>query len=204
MTTHSSFSSSTGVDSPFQTVLHSALDVLAKALGSQLNAVIGQQLDRQAERETIEKHVIEVMPELLEKAFIVGFLEDNKKATRQRRAILSHLLSSAELLSVNGGSPVVVPPVRAGEVPETMTSQEAAKLLNVSRTHLNKLVNAGRFGDVARTEGGHRRISKAEVLKYQASSKARQTEGLKQMAEASNVLGLYDGELAGLPVRTKR
>ena len=87
---------------------------------------------------------------------------------------------------------------------DELTSEEAAKLLHVSRTHLNTLVDTGRLGEVSRTAGRHRRISKAAVLQYKAASKERQAKGLDAMAEASERLGLYDQELEGVPVRSKR
>jgi excisionase family DNA binding protein len=73
---------------------------------------------------------------------------------------------------------------------EVVTSEEAAQLLHVSRTHVNSLVEAGKLGPVSLTEGGHRRISKAAVLHYKAGSKQRQARGLATMTEASQRLGL--------------
>lgn len=195
------------IDSQLIKVLHAAVEGLAKALGAQVNAVIAQQLGRQAASKTIEKKVADAMPALVEQAFIVGFLQD-KKSARHSRAMLAHLLSAAELQSFAGSAlklPVAVLPVdAAAENGDELTSEAAAKLLHVSRTHLNTLVDTGQLGEVRRTAGGHRRISKAAVLQYKAVSKERQAKGLVAMVEASERLGLYDQELEGVPVRATR
>jgi excisionase family DNA binding protein len=87
---------------------------------------------------------------------------------------------------------------------EELTSEAASKLLHVSRTHVNTLADSGALGVVRRTDGGHRRISKAALLKYKALSKERQSKGLDAMVAASQKLGLYDAELEGLPVKAGR
>jgi excisionase family DNA binding protein len=195
------------VDPQLIKVLHAAFGSLAKALGTQVNAVIAQQLDQQAASKTIERKVADAMPTLLEQAFIVDFLQD-KKSARHRRAILAHLLSTAELQNFADSAlkvPVATLPVEAvPEDAEELTSEDAAKLLHVSRTHLNTLVDSGELGEIRRTAGRHRRISKAAVLRYKAASQERQSKGLDAMVQASERLGLYDRELDGVPVRSKR
>ena len=97
-------------------------------------------------------------------------------------------------------------PSDAPDESDELTSEEAAKLLYVSRTRLNTLVDTGRLGEVPRTAGRHRRISKATVLQYKADSKKRQEKGLKAMIKASERLGLYDEEFAStanIPVRPR-
>ena len=125
---------------------------------------------------------------------------------RQQRAILMHLLSTAELrrLSPNAMMSGVSAAAAAPGEDEVVTSEEAAQLLHVSRTHVNSLVQAGKLGPVNLTEGGRRRISKAAVLHYKADSKHRQARGLAMMTEASQRLGLYDNEFAGVRRKAKR
>jgi excisionase family DNA binding protein len=84
-----------------------------------------------------------------------------------------------------------------------MTISEAAKLLHVSRTHLNTLIDEGKLDRVHYTQGGHRRIQRAAVLAYKEESKTTQKKGLNRMVEASERMGLYDKELEGLPIRRK-
>ena len=188
--------------------LHVAFEGLSKALVSKVNAVIAQQLGRQAVSKTIEQKVAAMMPVVLEQAFILDFLQDNQASARHRRAILSHLLSAAELQNTVGSLLLVpfagTPSEAAPADGEELTSEAASKLLHVSRTHLNTLVDTGQLADVRRTAGGHRRISKAAVLQYKAASKDRQAKGLDAMVEATERLGLYDSELDGIPVRSKR
>lgn len=188
--------------------LHVAFEGLSKALVSKVNAVIAQQLGRQAVSKTIEQKVAAMMPVVLEQAFILDFLQDNQESARHRRAILSHLLSAAELQNTVGSLLLVpfagTPSEAAPADGEELTSEAASKLLHVSRTHLNTLVDTGQLADVRRTAGGHRRISKAAVLQYKAASKDRQAKGLDAMVEATERLGLYDSELDGIPVRSKR
>lgn len=81
-----------------------------------------------------------------------------------------------------------------------LTSEDAAKLLHVSRSHLNKLVDEGKLDGVRRTQGGHRRIQRAAVLAYREKTKIMQKKGLSRMVEASERMGLYDTELEELPV----
>ncbi len=188
--------------------LHVAFEGLAKALVAKVNALIAQQLGRQAASKTIEQKVAAMMPVVLEQAFILDFLQDGQDSARHRRAILSHLLSAAELQNV-GGSASIAPlagrPSKAAPTDaEELTSEAASKLLHVSRTHLNTLVDTGQLGDVRRTAGGHRRVSKAAVLQYKAASKDRQAKGLDAMVKTTERLGLYDNELDGIPVRSKR
>ena len=185
-------------DDPFTSGLHLAFDGVAKTLVAKVNAVIAQQLAQQVSSSAvITQKVADEMPALLEQAFIVDFLQD-KASARHRRAILTHLLSAAELQSVNQV------PVPVAAPAQELTSEAAAKLLHVSRTHLNTLVDTGQLGEVRRTPGGHRRIAKAAVLAYKAASRERQARGLEAMMEATERLGLYEEELAGLPVRAKR
>ena len=188
--------------------LHVAFEGLAKELATKVNALIAQQLGRQAASKTIEQKVAAIMPVVLEQAFIRDFLQSKQDSARHRRAILSHILSAAELQNTVGslllvpfsGTPSEAAPADA----EELTSEAASKLLHVSRTHLNTLVDTGQLGDVRRTAGGHRRISKAAVLQYRAASKDRQAKGLDAMVEATERLGLYDSELDGIPGRFKR
>ena len=206
MTTLSRSPSSPSLDSQLLGAVHAAFNGLANTLGAQVGAFVAQQIARQAASKTIEKKLTAAMPALLEQAFIADFLQD-KASARHRRAILAHLLSAAELQEFTGlhlQVPIASSIDAVSDEADEITSEEAAKLLHVSRTHLNTLVDTGQLGEVRRTAGRHRRISKAAVLQYRAASKERQAKGLDAMAEASERLGLYDQELDGVPVRSKK
>ena len=145
----------------------------------------------------------DMVPTLVMEAFAATLLSAGE-AQRRRRAVLGCLLHGAELGGYAWARPAQMdaspdaPRTMDGEDPE-MTSEGAAKLLSVSRTHLNSLIEAGELGAVRRTSGGHRRISKSAVLAYWARTKERQLEGLDEMIKASQRLGLYDAEIDDLP-----
>ncbi|HVZ46108.1 MAG TPA: helix-turn-helix domain-containing protein [Ramlibacter sp.] len=119
---------------------------------------------------------------------------------RAARAKLAHLLSTAELAEA---VPDVALPVTAVGDDDHLTSEEAAELLHVSRSHVNTLADSGAFGDVIRTPGRHRRLARARVLAYREKSKQNQARGLEAMMAASKKAGLYDLELEGTRRRRK-
>lgn len=188
-----------------------ALDALSKDVASQLVVLLRTQLAAaKPSRNVVEKALVEAVPAALERAFVTSFLSGESVA-RERRAVLAHLLSSAELQAAVGGDWTAPMEARtftkaASKVheDEELTSEAASRLLHVSRTHLNTLADSGVLGSVRRTDGGHRRISKAALLKYKAASRQRQAKGLDATVAASQKLGLYDVELAGLPVQADR
>ena len=183
--------------------LHFALENVAQSLAAQLTEAIAARTKRRANSEVIGQVVRDVLPGFLEKEFTQGLLK-HQAIARKRRAMLMHLLAAADVQAFVD-SPAEAPIGAAAEDDgEQLTSEAAAKLLHVSRTHLNTLLDAGALGDVSRTAGGHRRVSKVAVLAYKADSKARQAKGLDAMAQASQRMGLYNDELAGVPRRAKR
>jgi excisionase family DNA binding protein len=191
--------------------LHLALGSFTKDLTAQLVAVVHAQLAAtKPSSKMVEKAVVECVPALLEQAFVTSFLS-SKEHAREHRALLSHVLSAAELqatvgedwaalMQTSGASKVAV----SAAEDEELTSETASKLLHVSRTHVNSLADSGALGVVRRTGGGHRRISKAALLRYKALSKERQSKGLDAMVAASQKLGLYDAEVESLPVKVGR
>ena len=199
------------VESQLLAGLHLALGSFTKDLTAQLVALVHAQLAAtKPSRKTVEKVVVENVPVLLEQAFVTSFLS-GKEHAREHRAFLSHLLSTAELqatvgkdwtalMQASGASKAAA----SADEDEELTSEAASKLLHVSRTHVNSLADSGALGVVRRTDGGHRRISKAGLLTYKALSRERQSKGLDAMVAASQKLGLYDAELEGLPVKAGR
>lgn len=187
--------------------LRFALDGFAKDLAAHLVALVDGQFARgKASRKAVEKIVAAQVPALLEQSFIASFLAA-ETAVRARRAMLAHLLSTAELRATVGAGAVMLSGAGAAsgaDEDDGLTSEAAAKLLHVSRTHLNSLADSGALGAVRRTDGGHRRISKAALLEYKNRSRERQSKGLDAMMVASQRLGLYDEELVGHPARAAR
>lgn len=127
-------------------------------------------------------------------------------AARRNRARLSHVLGAAELISLE--EPVVDTTPHRNKAPKVSeaekTSVEAARLLHVSRTHLNTLIEEGKIGGVRRIQEGHRRLRLSAVLEYKEETKVLQKTALNKTIAASQRIGLYDAELEGLPVRKQR
>lgn len=160
-------------------------------------------------RQALTDAVAEQIPEILEQEFLTRLLS-NETSARQHRAVLAHLLSAAEVqASVGAGFAPLPWPTgstsSAANGTEEITSEAASKLLHVSRTHLNALADAGLLGPVRRTEGGHRRLVKAEVLRYLEEAQDRQLKGVQDMISATDELGLYEDEAKALrPKRFRR
>jgi len=127
---------------------------------------------------------------------------------RARRAKLAHVLSSAELAEavpalMEAAVPAFAQTALPGREDSVLTSEQAAELLHVSRSHVNALADSGALGEIMRTAGGHRRLSHARVLAYREQSKRRQARGLDAMMAASQEAGLYDLELEAAPRKPK-
>ena len=74
--------------------------------------------------------------------------------------------------------------VRVIEDDETITTQEAADLLNVSRPHLVKLLETGQIPQLPKV-GRHRRVARVVVLKYKRTRDALRESSLKKLAALS-------------------
>lgn len=70
-----------------------------------------------------------------------------------------------------------------------LTSEDAAKILGLSRAHLIEIATRGVLQG-ARTPGGHWRFSEAVVLEYKRAKMA-QSNGLSTMINSSVELGMY-------------
>lgn len=187
------------------TALQSAMQGFAKSLGDQVITILRQQQGKAAPK-ALEAKVTAAMPEIIQRAFITGLLAEGKKP-REARLLLSHVLTTAELQNDRALRELLRRAASEALAPagiDELTSEEAAKLLFVSRTHVNKLVEEGLLGDVRTTNGGHRRIPRAAVLAYKVEIKRKQATGLDKMMEATASFGGYDEEMAALPVRGKR
>lgn len=140
------------------------------------------------------------VPRVLQAEFESNLLAKGPEV-RATRAKLAHLLSSVELAAA-------VPAEIEAAVPDVedsaLTSEQAAELLHVSRSHVNALADSGALGRVMRTAGRHRRISRSSVLAYKEQSKRSQAKGLEAMMAATDEAGLYDHELQSAPQRKSK
>lgn len=81
--------------------------------------------------------------------------------------------------------------VALSPVDREVTTQKAADLLNVSRPHLIKLLEAGRIP--FRKIGSHRRIRVADVLEYKARMDAEAERAFAELVEQAQELGMGYG-----------
>jgi len=188
--------------------LRTILGDLAGSMSTHLASILAKETKGVAVKE-LRRVVSRAMPQVLEAEFKRELLA-SEPAARKRRVLLTHVLSGIDARDGAAESAVprgrVVDALAAENVDneDVLTSEQASKLLHVSRTHVNSLLDAGALGPLTRTAGGHRRISRSAVLAYKLQSKQRQAKGLEAMAEASRRLGLYEGELEGIPRKKKR
>jgi excisionase family DNA binding protein len=180
-----------------------ASDTLAAQIADVVRSLTGRMLeDTSASKKVARGASAQQLVKQAMNSIVQSLLVDDAVAQRQR-TILAQLLLTANLLK-SGANESLQALALGGEVGDPLlSSEEAAKLLHVSRTHINMLIDSGKLGQITRTEGGHRRIARTAVLKYKAESKLRRARGVNAMVEATERLGLYDAEAAELRAAMK-
>jgi excisionase family DNA binding protein len=96
-----------------------------------------------------------------------------------------HALLMTVVEHLKAGNGISIIPLHA-----ELTTVEAANLLNVSRPHLIKQIEAGLLPH--HMVGTHRRLRLADVLAYRDRLDAQSSEALDAMAADAEELGLYD------------
>ena len=76
--------------------------------------------------------------------------------------------------------------VRVIEDNEAMTTQQAADLLNVSRPHMVKLLETGKIPQLSKV-GRHRRVARADMLKYKRTQDVKRESALKELSALSQL-----------------
>ncbi|MFC4128767.1 excisionase family DNA-binding protein [Nocardia rhizosphaerae] len=92
-------------------------------------------------------------------------------------------------LALSEGKAVTVAPLHT-----TLTTQEAAELLGMSRPTLVKLLDTGEIPFTR--PGRHRRVLLTDVLAFREYRRAERTAGLSELTRISEDLGLYDDDPA--------
>lgn len=189
---------------PAPSELHFALQGVAASMTTQLASRLTREIKGVSIRElkAIMAPVISTTLEAEFKRELLGPVPESRK----RRALLTHVLTRVDardaLTEVTAASPAHAAVNVADS--EWLTSQDASKLLHVSRTHMNTLLDSGVLGEILRTAGGHRRVSREAVMTYKEESKQRQAAALDAVADASQRLELYAGELGGVTRKGRR
>jgi len=181
---------------------HRPRDALAAQIADAVRSLTGRMLEdvsasKQARRVSAPQLMKQVMTSIVQ-----SLLLDDAVAQRQR-TVLAQLLLTANLRKSGTLASLQSLSLDDEANDPLLSSEEAAKLLHVSRTHINMLIDSGKLGEITRTVGGHRRIAKTAVLKYKAESKQRRARGFDAMVESSERLGLYDTEDAELRAAIK-
>lgn len=87
--------------------------------------------------------------------------------------------------SLVAGYQVIVAPVQ-----HQLTTQEAADLLNVSRTYLVRLLDEEKIPSTK--VGRHRRVAFGDLMAYKKNRMAERRQALENLMQESEELGLYD------------
>lgn len=144
----------------FETSLPAARTVVAAALSKHALAAL---LSTQAETQRIQ---------IFDKKNEAHALELPTSALRLLVDILSELAN---------GNAVKVVPIRA-----ELTTQEAADLINVSRPHLVKLLEAGDLP--FHKTGSHRRVRFSDLMAYKAAQEQASAAAMEELAAQAQAL----------------
>jgi excisionase family DNA binding protein len=83
-----------------------------------------------------------------------------------------------------------VTPLSAATEDEVLTTAQAAALLEVSRPYVSMLCDAGKLGEVLKTEGGHRRVRRSAVDAYRLAQTRTVADAVSPRQAAVDA-GLY-------------
>ena len=189
-------------DEQISVLLPAALSGVTAALSEGLGKLIRTELKKHSGAAAVNSAIKNALPRLLERSFQDTLLAA-AAGTHDRRIAMLHLLTTAEVQSRSENFFSIAAAARINDSSESLTTEEAASLLGVSRTHVISLIKSQALA-ARKTSGGHRRISKAAALAYRDEMKNRQSKGLDAMMDATAEMGLYATELEGLPRRATR
>jgi excisionase family DNA binding protein len=118
--------------------------------------------------------------------------KDDQQPTSEPISLPANIFRSIVklLVEIGNGNAVQLVPVQA-----ELTTQQAADLLNFSRPHLIKVLDAGELN--FRMVGTHRKVLARDVFAYRDRTTLQRREALTRMVAADEAMGLYDDEPIG-------
>lgn len=121
----------------------------------------------------------EMLKVALDDAVLVGRGETATSSAEARAALLL-------LISLSNVSTRIFEAPRSSVVEDRwLSTEDVARILNASRPYVVKLADAGRLGDVQRTEGGQRRILATAVEIYRNERKTQSRKALEELSAIS-------------------
>jgi excisionase family DNA binding protein len=115
------------------------------------------------ESQVLLETVCERLAEVAAFGLSAALTEASAHGTRQRMELVSAL---AQLEATAGSLPAEQPTRRMDASGELLTTAEVATQLGMSRPYVSMLCDQGKLGEITRSEGGHRRISRQAVEDY--------------------------------------
>ena len=129
-----------------------------------------------------EREALEAIEEIAQSADAMLVEPGTGRQVALPKAARAVLLAAAHAL--RRGSRVALIPVGA-----SLTTQQAAELLNVSRPYLIRILEAGDLP--YEMVGTHRRLDLDDVLRYRAQRTQRRRDALRRLSEEADELGIY-------------
>lgn len=122
----------------------------------------------------------EVVQGLTSKKAVITFPDDNVKVVIPKMA-LEALMRIMDMMS--DGKVINLFPMES-----QVTTQQAADMLNISRSYLLKLIDTGEI-PVAATVGKHRRIDVKDIDSYRKAMKEKQEISLRELSRKKREFG---------------
>ncbi len=133
-------------------------------------------------------HTIEAVRELLSSPDERVTLRGESGVEVEIPRELHHVLLCA-VDAMRVGRAITVAPVNL-----TVTTQEAADFLGISRPSVVKLLNEARIPYERPAAGRHRRVRLTDLVDYQRRQRVEQSEALDAMVRIAEISGLYKDE----------
>ncbi|MEK6420282.1 MAG: excisionase family DNA-binding protein [Burkholderia gladioli] len=156
---------------------------------------------------TIRKdQLLDQLARSFERAFIMP-PAPRRRDSADARGILISLLGIGGMLADTRNPRDTTRPLAQSLQPEpsdTVSTAEAARLLNVSRPYVVKLADAGKLGPITKTEGRHRRLLASAVQQYVQTRQRDSVAAMARLVDVSQAAGAYDDEGASRHGRKQR